>query len=161
MAAELVRNDRSNYFSPGILASSMRLFAATYNHGYHMQQSKRWPLKADYRNLKRADAITLVYAYADTCGLENLRKHGNFRTIGNGCLDPVGFGRHDLYCALQVLVDEVNAAPGDEHLGQLGARLSRCLGPLDKPIAITLLGRGTARDSFVIEPHAWFKARLH
>lgn len=123
-----------------------------------MKQSKRWPLKANYRKLTRADGIALVNTFASIRGLESLRKHWNFRTLQDAFLEPAGFCRHGLWCALQVVVDEVNAAPDDELLAKLAVLISKRLGPLDKPIAITLLGRGTACDSYAIYPQIWSQA---
>lgn len=126
-----------------------------------MTKSKRWPLKADFHKLSFSDGIEMVNTYASIRSLENLRKHWNFRNLHSVDLDPATFCRHALWCALQVVVDEVNAASDDEQMCKLAAQLSKRLGPLNKPIAITLLGRGNAYDSYVIEPQAWLDVRAH
>lgn len=123
-----------------------------------MTKSKSWPLKADYRKLTLADGIKLVNVYISIRGLESLRKHWEFRNSDDILLYPEGYCRHSLWCALQVVVDEVNAVSDDDRMAKLADQLSKHLGPLDKPIAVTLLGRGTARDSYTIYPQIWSHA---
>ncbi len=123
-----------------------------------MTHRKRWPLKADYRKLTLADGIKLVNGYIAIRGLECLRKHWEFRHSEDILLYPEGFCRHSLWCALQVVVDEVNAALDDDRMAKLADQLVKHLGPLDKPIAVTVLGSGTARDSYPIYPQIWSQA---
>jgi len=120
-----------------------------------MHQSERRPLNAKYRNLSRVDAIALVTAYTKIYGLARLRNHWNFRAIGDDFLDPDGYDRHDLWCALHFIVDEVNAAPDNHAVTELRKSLHHHLGALDKPIAVMLNGRG--RFSGTIEPAIWLQ----
>ncbi|SDH07090.1 MULTISPECIES: hypothetical protein [unclassified Duganella] len=121
-----------------------------------MSKRNQWPQKADFKKLPHADAVALLNAFGTIRNLECLRTLGNFRHVS--FISPRSFDMFDLYKALGYVVDVVNADLDDKRMEAFRKRLSASLGELDKPIAVTLIGRHC--HNYIIEPMAWSQAHL-
>nr|WP_315256561.1 hypothetical protein [uncultured Duganella sp.] len=118
-----------------------------------MQNQNQWPQWFDYNDLPLSKAAAILTEFSAIHVPECLWVPGNFKHIA--FKDPFVCGILDILEALRVVIDTINANPDDESLAELGKRISWCLGPLDKPIAITLIGH--YRYNGIIEPDAWLR----
>ena len=108
---------------------------------------RRWPLKRDYLDVPRADAVSLINEYGVLFGLDSLRGCSNFRHWA--IVRPENFDPQDLHKALEIVIDTVNAEVQEEKVAALSRRLADCFGPLNGRMAVLLRGYG-----FVITPKA-------
>lgn len=108
---------------------------------------RRWPLKRDYLDVPRADAVSLINEYGVLFGLDNLRACSNFRHWA--IVRPENFDPQDLHKALEIVIDTVSAEMADEKVAALSRRMKKRFGPLDGRMAVRLNGYG-----FVISPKA-------
>jgi hypothetical protein len=113
-------------------------------------------LKAHYCKVPRQQAEALLNGFIDICGADSFRANSNFKFLST--IEPAHFDMFDLYMALRFAINAIHDAQDDERMVEVGGRFAACLGPLDEPIAITLIGR--RRHDYVIEPQAWVNA-LH
>jgi hypothetical protein len=112
-----------------------------------LEVDRRWPLKRDYLDVPRADAVSLINEYGVLFGLDSLRACSNFRHWA--IVRPENFDPQDLHKALQIVIDTVNAEAADEKVACLASLLKDYFGPLTGHVAVRLRGYG-----FVISPKA-------
>lgn len=112
-----------------------------------LEVKRRWPLKRDFLDVPRADAVSLINEYGALFGLDSLRAYSNFRHWV--IVRPENFDPQDLHKALEIVIDAVNAEVQDEKVAPLSRRLADCFGPLNGRMAVLLRGYG-----FVITPKA-------
>jgi hypothetical protein len=116
-----------------------------------MTKYNQWPQWYDFDDLSLNDAAALLNQFSAVHEPECLRMPGNFKYVA--FKDPFSCGMFDICEALRFVIDTINANPDDERLAKLGKRLRGYLGPLNKRIALTLVGR--ARHSYIIVPEVW------
>jgi hypothetical protein len=108
---------------------------------------RRWPLKRDYLDVPRGDAVALINEYGVLFGLDSLRACSNFRHWAS--VRPENFDPQDLHKALEIVIGTVNASGADEKNIGLSRRLMNYFEPLNGRMAVRLRGYG-----FVISPKA-------
>jgi hypothetical protein len=120
---------------------------AVHNTTY-LESPRRWPLKADFLDVPRDMAVTIIEEFITSFGVEPLLERGNFRQLS--WISPAGFDALDLHQALEVVIDTVNARfEEDEEADALKTSLERHFGSLTGYIAVRLRGW-----PFVIQPKA-------
>ena len=113
-----------------------------------LETRRRWPRKADYLEVPREKAVSLIEDFGTVFGFECLRERGNFRSLSY--LVPRHFDVVDLHQALEYIIDTVNAKSDEcDSAAALKDRLEQHFGPLTGFIAVRLSGW-----PFVIEPKA-------
>lgn len=114
-------------------------------------QYTQWPQWYDFDDLSLNDAAAFLNQFSAIYEPECIRVPNNFAYIA--FKDPLSSDMFDICEALRFVIDTINANPVNERLAELGKRLRGYLGPLNKPIALTLVG--SARHNYIIEPKAW------
>jgi hypothetical protein len=109
---------------------------------------RRWPLKADYLDVPRQQAVSFIEEFGAHFGLECLRERSNFRNLlflRMSAFDPM-----DLKEALEFAINAVNSSDiCDGRVQALRTRLEDYFGPLHGLIAVRLCGW-----PFIIVPKA-------
>jgi hypothetical protein len=120
---------------------------AVHNTAF-LETRRRWPLKADYLDVPREKAVAFIEKFVTHFGFGYLRERGAFQHMS--LIQPAGFGPHDLYEALKVVVATVNARRWvDTEAQSFKKSLEQEFGPSTGHIAVRLCGWG-----FIIAPKA-------
>lgn len=114
----------------------------------HATYKRRWPLKADYREIPRPTAVALVDEFVAAFGVDNLLKRNQFAQLVP--LRTCAFDPHDLKEAIEISINVINGTDrDDDQVRDLRDRLEGHLGPLHGQMAVRFDGW-----PFVIAPKA-------
>lgn len=98
---------------------------------------RRWPLKADYKRISRAQALSLVTEFVAWYGLDVLRTHRQFRNATFSRVEHLD--TWDLREAIDVAICRLaDRDPSDIHQQRLWERLEAHCGAFDQPVAVTI-----------------------
>jgi hypothetical protein len=150
LSVELLKADHNNNWPPPYLDrfSAMKKSHTPIFNTALAEHKRRWPLKADYLDVPRVQAVSFIDEFGAIFGLECLRERSNFRhlvVLRTSAFDPL-----DLKEALEFIIDTINSTSHKtEQVATLAAHVEEYFGPLNGLMAVRLCGY-----PFVIAPKA-------